>query len=285
MNIIEYTPQLILDDINKKNGLTLKAEDIIMSFAEPSTGTWLEENGLGNTLVRITATESSKYTGNVVVAYDRVDINYIAALLGNHCGLPETVTTVHAALPYFAARHGILLHPEDFEDGVVSWTEIGASFTIRAKAESLIWVGEAAFTSNIMPEELANIVTNTDLPEYDILRETSDKFFAETFVYSIDFTDHFDALSSMSALDFDLPTLVDIINQETSAIDYNLNDNVGDWKSLFGATITYNGMNSGIGIANPNYKYVLKLKVREDSTVSEGELLLHYNDPIEEPVA
>lgn len=276
--VLFYQPQMIIDAINSANGLSLKNTDVMLSVSTNQENNWLVEQGHGNTVCRVVATKEGDYEGETIVAYDRVDLTMIKNMVGGFLGIPQSVTTVHQALPYFASRYGITFYADDIEDGPVTWTEgVGASFQLKASPASLIYHGEVTFVSSILPEELANIVVNTDLPEYPVFTHATDKYFAEALVYGVNFSNEQEQLSVMTTENYDPAALQLILNANTS-ISWTIEDNPDAIGCLFNSQITYNGLNSGVEISNSSFKYLMVVELRNDSNVVEGSLLIHYND-------
>lgn len=276
--VLFYQPQMIIDAVNAANGLALKNTDVMLSVSTNQDNSWLVEQGHGNTVVRVVATKEGDFEGETLIAYDRVNLSLIKGMVGGFLGIPKSVTTVHQALPYFASRYGIVFHADDIEDGAVVWTEgVGASFQLKAAATSLIYHGEETFISTILPEELANIIVDTDLPEYPVFTHSSDKYFAEALVYGVNFSNEQVQLSAMTTENYNMTDLQTILNANTS-ISWTTEDNPDAIGCLFNSQITYNGLNTGVEIANTSFKYLMVVELRNDSNVVEGSLLIHYND-------
>ncbi len=276
--VLFYQPQMIIDAVNAANGLSLKNTDVMLSVSTNQDNSWLVEQGHGNTVVRVVATKEGDFEGETLIAYDRVDLNMIKNMVGGFLGIPQSVTTVHQALPYFSSRYGIVFHAEDIEDGPVVWTEgVGAQFQLKAASTSLIYHGEVTFISTILPEELANIIVDTDLPEYPVFTHASDKYYGEALVYGVNFSNEQEQLSAMTVENYDPAALQLILNANTS-ISWTIEDNPDAVGCLFNSQITYNGLNTGVEIANTSFKYLMVVELRNDSNVVEGSLLIHYND-------
>lgn len=275
--VLFYQPSMIVDAINKANGLTITPADVILEVSTNSQNDWLVEQGHGDTVVRVVATKEGSFEGETLVAYNRVPVQMIHNMVGGFCGIPNTVKTVHDALPYFNSRYGIGFYAEDIKDGPVTWTEQGASFTMEAADASLLYSGSAVFTSSILPDELANIVVETDLPEYPVYAIPTDKFFAEGLVYGVNFSNSEPELSAMTPETYDINEILPILTANTN-IAWTVEDNADSVGSLFASSMTYNGLNNGVDLANQDYKYVMLIQLRDDSNVVKGTLIIHYND-------
>lgn len=276
-NILFYQPSMIVDGINAANGLTIVPADVILEISSNSENDWLVEQGHGDTVVRVVATKTGSFEGETLVAYDRVQIQMIHNMVGGFCGIPQSVKTVHDALPYFAARFGIVFYAEDIKDGAVTWTEAGATFTLEAEETSLLYQGSAAFISSFLPDELANIIVDTDLPTYPVYAVPTDKYFAEGLVYGVNFSNAEPLLSVMTPEAYTPESILTILNENTSIV-WKVEDDVDAIGSLHNSAITYNGLNNGIELANTDFKYVMLIELRDDSNVVKGTLIMHYND-------
>jgi len=276
--VIFYKPSMIIDAVNAANGLAITEGDVILSVSSVDPTNWLIEQGFGDTVVRVIATKEGLFQGETLIAYNRVQLQLISDMVGGFLGIPESVTSVHAALPYFTSRYGITFYEDDIEDTEIVWTEgVGAEFTLTAKATSLIYQGAVPFVSTYLPEELSNIIVDTDLPQYPVYSIPTDKFFAEALVYGVNFSNYQVELSAMTAENYDPEALMNILTPNTSIV-WSTTDTASAVGSLFNSELTYNGLNSGIEIANGDYKYLMVVKIRDDSEVVTGSLLIHYND-------
>lgn len=275
--VLFYQPTMIVDAINDANGLSIVPSDVILEVSTNSQNDWLVEQGHGDTVVRVVATKEGSFEGETLIAYNRVPIQMIHNMVGGFCGIPDTVKTVHEALPYFKSRFGIGFYADDIKDGPVTWTESGATFTMEAADASLLYTGSAVFTSSILPEELVNIIVDTNLPEYPVFAIPTDKFFAEGLVYGVNFSNDEPALSAMTPETYDPAALEPILTANTN-IQWTLEDNADAVGSLFASSMTYNGLNNGVDLANQDFKYVMLIQLRDDSNVVKGTLIIHYND-------
>jgi len=285
--LIDLNPQAIFDSINSRNGTSILSEEVTLVLQPESGLTWLAEAGLGNTVLRIDALPTGRYSGDVLVAYDRIDATDMGAMVGNFLGIPDNITTIHAALPYFEERYGMVMYAEDWEDGAITWTEeTGATWTMTASDESLTYIGSTAFRSIHLPEELGDLISDKALRSYEILREIGTQYFAEGLVYGIDFSLIQPALSSMTVSNYAPSELAALLNPNTSIV-WSANDNTDPEAgplsvdlvgSLYNSTLEYNGVNSGYSITNQSFKYVMVVGIRTDSNVVIGSLIIHYND-------
>lgn len=104
MAIMDLTINSLVSAINSLNtNLNISLEEIVVSTPRANDATWHGETLAGNTLIRVTPNATSKYTGTTVVGYDRLSLSVLFNLLGGIVRLPESVTTVSAAIPYFDA--------------------------------------------------------------------------------------------------------------------------------------------------------------------------------------
>ena len=102
-------------------------------------------------------------------------------------------------------------------------------------------------------------------------------------MYANDFTDYKHVLENyavdtvLDETDTDLLDAIRDIDVGTGKTSWNLDPEETSW-SLYGATVTYSGINDGSIKSNQSYKYVLGIRLRDDIVTPPGEMYLHYND-------
>lgn len=281
MAIMTATLAGIVTAINAKNptlGLTMA--EATYSKPRANDDTWEGEQLAGNTLMRVTPNETSKYSGTTLVGYDRLDVGVLGALLGGKISLPETLTNSIEAIPYFDSLYAIQAHPEDFE--LTQLTDNGdgtRSMVLRAKADAIAWLGgtSTTFTVRAAPVPIANVITTTVLDGYKYISD-SVKGFAETYSYPIDFTAQFDQLSLITDQTTNFTGLAAALASATG--EAWVASGAGKF-TLEGAVVTHAGINEEEWPTNQSYKYAILVQLGAACENLEGTMVIHYNDPVE----
>ena len=277
---LDTTVSSILAQANSKNsGLALTLAEVMFSQPRVKDDTWQGETLSGNTLIRITPNANSKYTGSVVVGYDRVNMSVLHGLLGGIIRAGDEVTDVTGAMIYIANVYGIAAQATDFEPANITTDGDGKRWLVlKATANAVGWLGEATFEIKPAPVSMTSVVTQTVLDGYKYITD-SDKGFAETYSYPLDFTGVFAQLSTVTTQTSDLSPVATALQTIT-----------GDtWSateaapfSLYGATVLFAGINADMQQpTNKAYKYAIVIALSASCGSLEGNLILHFNDPIE----
>ena len=279
MAIMDLTVNSVLTSINAANsGLGLTLAEVQFSAPRANDATWQGETLTGNTLIRVTPNATSKYTGTTVVGYDRLNLSVLQTLLGGVVRLPDSVTTVAAAIPYFDALYSLTMAASDFVDGDITVNaDSTRTLTLVAKDTAIAWVGTATFTVKAAPVSVNNVITNTVLDGYQYLHDTT-KGFAESYSYPYDFTAQFDILSTITLQTTDFTQLAAALTAITG--DTWVTSGTAGF-SLDGAVVLEAGINQATWPTNQNYKYAIVVQLGTTSTNLEGSLILHFNDPVE----
>ena len=279
MAIMDFSVNSIITAINASNsGLGLTLAEVQLSAPRIKDATWQGETLTGNTLIRITPNASSKYTGTTVCGYDRLDLSVLFNLLGGVVRLPDTVTTVAAAAPYFDALYSLTMRTADFVDGPIVDNGDGTrTMVLTAAADAIAWVGSATFTVKNAPVSVNSVITNTVLDGYQYLHDTT-KGYAESYSYPYDFTDQFSILSTITTQTTNFTQLASALTAITGDT-WAVSGAAGF--TLDGATILNAGINQADWGTNQNYKYAIIVMLGSTSTNLEGNLIIHFNDPVE----
>lgn len=279
MAIMDFSVNSVLTAINAANsGLALTLAEIQFSAPRANDATWQGETLTGNTLIRVTPNTTSKYTGTTVVGYDRLNLSVLFNLLGGVVRLPDTVTTIAAAAPYFDALYSLTMRTADFIDGPIVDNGDGTrTMVLTAAADAIAWVGTATFTVKNAPVSVNNVITTTVLDGYQYLHDTT-KGFAESYSYPYDFTDQFAVLSTITMQTTNFTSLAAALTAITGDA-WAVSGAAGF--SLGGAVVMEAGINQPEWPTNQNYKYAVVIQLGSVSTNLEGNLILHFNDPVE----
>lgn len=278
--IFDFSIERIFDGLNDKNGTSLVSSDFIISQPTSNAGSWMEGQLVGNTLIRLTATDEANIAGTNIFAYDRIDIQNIVSMLGGSVVAPDTYTTAHQIIALLESQHGIKMYSEDIVDSAI-FDDAGTNkVTLTAQPGSFSFIGEATFTVIAALKDIADDITVSDLSDEFYIRQ-NDKGWAETLTYPIDFTDDFDYLSTVTVGTTDMTQLAAILTdkmgQTWSADDVNAN------LSLANCTITHAGPYEAGLLANSTYKNVIIIELDGTliNTVIDGTVIMHFDDPSE----
>ena len=279
MAIMDFSVNSIITAINAANsGLGLTLAEVQLSAPRIKDATWQGETLSGNTLIRITPNSSSKYTGTTVCGYDRLDLSVLYTLLGGVVRMPDTVTKVSEAIPYFDAIYSLTMRTADFVEGNLTDNGDGTrTMVLTAKSDAIAWIGTATFTVRNAPVSVNTVITNTVLDGYQYLHDTT-KGYAESYSYPYDFTAQFSVLSTITTQTTDFTTLAAALTAVTG--DTWVTTGTAGF-SLSGATILNAGINQADWGTNQNYKYAIIVMLGNTSTNLEGNLIIHFNDPVE----
>lgn len=277
---LDTTVSAILAQANSKNsGLGLTLAEVIFSRPRTKDDTWQGETLSGNTLIRITPNANSKYTGSVVVGYDRINVSVLYGLLGGVIRVGDEVTDVTGAAIYIANVYGVAAQATDFEPATITTDGNGKRWlTLKAKPTAVGWLGEATFEVKSAPVAMTSVVTQTVLDGYKYISDT-DKGFAETYSYPVDFTGAFAQLSLITTQTSDMTGLATAL---TTVTGDTWSATVDATFSLKGATVVFAGINTDMSQpTNKAYKYAIVVALSASCTALEGSLIIHFNDPVE----
>lgn len=153
MAIMDFSVNSIITAINAANsGLGLTLSEVQLSAPRANDETWQGETLERNTLIRITPNDTSKYTGTTVCGYDRLDLSVLHTLLGGTVRLPDTVTKVSEAVPYFDAIYSLTIRTADFIEADITDNGDGTrTMVLTAAADAIAWIGSATFTVRSAP--------------------------------------------------------------------------------------------------------------------------------------
>lgn len=294
----------ILADVNLKNGLTLKASDVIFGIPKEASQEVQDLKGT-NTQIRITG-NGTTWDKFVIVDYHRLPLTDLNVLIGDTIKTPPVATTLEL-IKVMNYLYGLVLSDKDIVDEPITLDENGVgTVTLKALTNSLGWIGQATFTLNkgsyILPFEL----TNTELTGFEYPNKTLTAGQAEMHVYWLDFTAYnadFTPIAAGTALPLTAGT--NGLPTNTSSPEYKIvsalrallaNNNWGlfgggsaNW-NLCGARVVYNGPVTPELTANQTFKYVMYLQLSDGRSVGgtdatrrianlTGQLVFHYNDP------
>jgi hypothetical protein len=276
-----FANRLVAQWINS-NGLTgLAWQDVQLSKPGKTNGTWHSSTTDKNTVVRVTVLSGKPFTGTNYILYNRESMDSYLQRCASLKNAPMTVgkVTKKSELVRFLNLHvGLGLSPNEVVEGDVTMPEYGQRFTVRIDPtpENLQYYEGADFEFLYGAEDTKAMVKTTDLS--GLVYPSSDLTAAQAYAasYPMGFTEHFDVLSKLTVDSEVDESIRDILNSK----GFNFTMEPGD-QSLSGAKIIYAATNSDAVYANPAYKYVIAIRLAEDSAKLRGVVLMQYNEPFD----
>lgn len=137
--------QIIVDQINQDNALTLQIDQVNFGVPSPVTG-----SGKRDTDIPVTAVVGKGYVGSNIVNLDRLKgellfLNYIPKLV------VESPATTADLLPAINARHGLQITAGDIQDVALSTAGSDGSITQLITFKDSCLVYEGKFTVIVNP--------------------------------------------------------------------------------------------------------------------------------------
>ena len=271
--------ETLLSVVGTSNSIVLDKEDY--DFVNPTPASPPQgSSAVYNTRVTIQANNiAAAYQETVDILYNRLKLEDLATLVALSLKAPADVDTSYKLIPSLNSRFGLNLTEEDLELTQAVVNEDFKTITLTAAAGSIGWIGTTDVSVTEGEVNLETYLTTTALPGMKYPTEYPTVPFAQFYSYWRDFTAYFTQLQSLQAGQ----SLTAPISAMLKAITGD------DWKtsgpsafSLGGAAITYAGLTEGQAIFNPKYKY--GVIIRLDHTTASGiagDLILHYNDPVD----
>lgn len=272
-------PQIIAD-LNTKNNLQIKLSEVTFGVPQAVSTITPAPSTTKNTRVYISAAANSPYSSRVPVFYDRLDFGVVFAYSAvNTLAKVRSYNpvTIHGLIPDLNNYYGLELTTDDIEDGVLSLTNGSGSAVIKAKPDSLTWIGQ--FTVSIAPGDMAldRTMTVTDLSGIDYPSGQHAKGQAEVYSYSFDASAYYQYLQSITLENGPVDPTQDLVDfiLDVTGDTWVLTGNA-DY-SLAGAKVVYNGPNSLTKPSNPNFDYIVEIRLGTACNNFAGTLRFHYN--------
>lgn len=277
----------LLNHINAKNATTFALTDLVFSAPQVINGTWRDLANPHNTAVRVTASETSVFQGTQVVTYDRLKLSDLAHLPGFTLRADKP-TSVYSLLDGLLYYNGLHFTSDDLEDTPVTDNGDGTfTATLTAKPGSYGWIGSYTLTITQGAAALDNAITEPNLDGLNYPTDSDADIYAALYLYGYDFTANY---ADLVDFEEDVPldqhqaaALVAAIKAQdiSSGKDlWNADGGSTSW-SLAGAIPRHNGLNSSSLPTNAAYKYAVVLEFRAGVTTPRGNLIMHYNDPVD----
>jgi len=276
----------IIGAINAANATAFKLTEVTFGTPQVLDGTWQGQLTSRNTGVRVTAKAGSPYQGSKPFSYDRLNLASLNAtnFKGYQCSA-YNVTSVHGLFPMIAHWTGILFGTDDLEDlALVDNGNNTQTATLKAKAGSLGWIGEATLIVSRGAAPLDQLLTVTSLNGLNYPTANDGDTFAQMYLYPFDFTDYLTTLSAinpgvLTSTQADaIVAMLKVVDTGTGKALWTNAPGQTAW-NLAGATVLSNGLNSPSLPTNSSYKYVMALQLDPSVLTPAGVSYLHYNDP------
>lgn len=280
--IAKASQQLLLDAINRDNGLTanpLTLEQMGLGLPIP-TGV---DNAFYNTYCTVYGLYGKGFYGSVKLSYQRYEMEKMFRNITPILIVDPLPYRVSDLLPAFNAQYGLSIAATDIVDNVLVTTTNGGMTDITMVSSNWAWLGTLKVRYAKTLPYIADLLTNTSLDAITPVLPFTTKPRAEYVAYGYDFTggytmltnslasvgkvlsqDQFDALSVLSSLKLTLSVGVDVAAGEISIAD-------AVWGGMIQA-------NSSDDYNSDDYTYVNTLVMPSTSNYT-GTLILHFNAP------
>lgn len=287
MAIYQPSKNVLLDAINAQNSLTIKLTDIVFSAPKDIRGTEKGTTTGKNTQIKVSAAPvGSTWSGKKNVYYNRLSLADLPVLLGTTIAIGASMESIHPALTGLNNRYGFVFDTDDLEDSEIEWNPDGLTGTVllKAKADSLGWVGQQQFSVVKGDESLessvtTNVLTGLKYPNGQMGSETPTSIMAQVYSYPFDFTKYQAALMAMTPQVISGQVLTDMTNLLKDITATAWVATTASTFGLAGAEILSVGLNDAVAMpTNVKYKYVLVLKLPATTTNITGNLYLQFND-------
>lgn len=163
---LKESKRIVLDLIAHDNNVP--AGDLMIEHFDWSNPAPFED---GITEVTLTAKRGSGYSGNQTFNYKRVNITQVPGITGMAPDEEAEVTKLSDVLAVVNAKFGINLRPEDVlvngkdldvaDDTVTQEFDVIQDFSLTARANSYVWLGDIAFTLTKIRQALNEVYTVT----------------------------------------------------------------------------------------------------------------------------
>jgi len=288
MAIYQPAKDVILAAVNAQNSLSIKATDVVFSAPKDIRGTDKGTITGKNTQIKLTAAPvGSGWSGKKNVTYNRLDLADLVTLIGDTLIMGSSVQMLHDGLIGLNNRYGFIFDTGDLDNTEVEWASEGATgkVMLRAKADSVGWIGAYNFNVKRGDESLESAVTTNVLsglkyPNGQMGSETPTAIMAQVYSYPYNFTAYRDQLLAMAPQVLTGQVLTDITNiLKTVTGAAWLATTSATWGLADGRILSV-GLNDPITMpTNAKYKYVMVIQLPAATTNITGNLYLQFNDP------
>lgn len=282
MPLLDLHPGNIIDEINTRHNKSYTAADLIFSMPIENNESWDQIKYPYNTLIRVSAhPDLVGVLGSVIVSYDRIPLGAIGKHCCYSCGIPDSITTVHEALPYLNKYIKIKFYESDILDGPLG-TDINGNKTVPLVAAdtSIGYCGSTIITGVSVPVDGAlvlPVLTGYNFENYITQGHV------EELTYSIDFGSEFVYLNTFHDSITDLTQIATILTSKTGETWSATDPDAG--LSLLGAAIIYVGA-AAAGNGNHAYQNLIKIELDRDlpNLTHRGTVFIHFNPDGSAPI-
>src|SRR5574343_111427 len=254
----------ILTALNTANNAVMTANDVYITAAAANTSVVGDPLYGKNSVAKVVGRPGDEHTGEAWFAYDRLDLGVVFAnqLLNIPIGNP---TTVHKAIPWINRKLSTSFTAADLEDLVLDTSVLPGTLVLKAKADSIGWIGTISFTfTNDGSKDL--VVNDIYLDGVLTPSETTGKNQASIWGWDFDFSAYNTTLAALTPTT--TPTaaqLATLAAMLTAVTDQTWVSDVAGAYSLLGATIVYVGKSPQY-LINPLFSKVAVLKLSGNCT-------------------
>lgn len=288
MTVFVDSKQAVLNYINAANSVTrFNLDNVTMSKPKPVEGSRHMDKTLKNTYATVVPGTAGIFKGRKSIYYNRLLLNDFARFRATRVLKTPAVTSVHGLLPAIQFYYAIKLSTADVEDDPITLDQDGkATVTVRAKADSPLWLGSITFDLIPGGYDLTQAVTTLWMTEFKYPIPNFDTGSSAALIaYPIDATYYRDELLMIEEGELHGDGLAKVV-EALLALDYSSDGKLlwngsaasTEW-SLAGATVFYNGLNEAALPTNPAFKYVIGIELRADVSIPSGRFYIHYSDP------
>lgn len=277
MSLYKSPVTTLLEVIGKNNGdIVLNPADFDFVGVKPNdTG----KNPTHNTHVFVQSNNNvAAYQGSVEVFYNRLKLEDLGkmvqlSLKGDQIG------TSHDIVPLLNSRFGTVFETTDFE--LVNAVDEGGykSIQLTARSSSLGWTGTTRVTVAQGDVPLADHLKVTTLNGLDYPTPYATLPFAQMYSYWRDFSAHTPFLKTVKTNDPVPAQMATVLTDVTGDLWVATGSSQ---YSLGGSKIIWAGLTKDNGLFNVSYTYGIQIRLdHDDSTGITGDLVIHFNDPVD----
>lgn len=274
----------LLTTTSSNNGMaTMTTDNVIVSKPAVLNGTWHQATTDKNTAVRVTGVEGGIYTGTNYILYDRVGFEAYVNIKGDGYKTKPmqipAITKKSQLVPFLNIYFGLGLSADEIIEGDVTIPSAGGVFTIRIDPTANNYQFNAGYDFPCTTDGYVASATVKKADLSGLVYPSTDLTASQAYMasYPLSFTKEFATLSKLTVQSQVDAALMKSIN---NVMGTKFTMEAGDY-SLSGAKIIYAALNSTAVQANPNYKYVVTIKLSNDSVKMRGTLILQYNEPFD----
>lgn len=282
--IAQASQQMLLDTINRDNGLTdnpLTLDQIGMGFPT-STGA---DNAFYNTYLTIYGIYGKGYHGSVQLSYQRYRLDWMFRGMTPLVIADPSPTTHADLLPLLNNLYGLSWQASDIVDQAIPDGTESAIITLQMRSTNWAWLGSLPVRFAKTLPYISDLVTNSELDTINPGMAYTDKPRAEYVAYGYDWTDIYTTLTD-SLANADKPLtqsqLDQIMTITTLAFTLASDEDVG-----VGEISLTNAVWGGVVRADSDDMYdsddfvFVNTLILDSESNYTGKVIFHFNSPPE----